>query len=106
MGDYTLQLKLIHGFSNKTRYHILQILKNGEVNVTDLIEQVASSQSSVSQHLACLKDCGLIQKRAEGKFFFYSITSSKIIQLMDLLDDTVADFHWDGESIECNHHMI
>lgn len=105
MKDYTLQLKLLHGLSNKTRYQILQVLRSGEVNVTELIEQVDGSQSSVSQHLACLRECGLIRKRMEGKYYFYTITTPKIIQLMDFLDETVQDFHWDGEVIECKHHM-
>ncbi|ETC91206.1 TPA: ArsR/SmtB family transcription factor [Enterococcus faecalis] len=104
-NDFTLQLKLIHGFSNKTRYKILHSLKDGEQNVTDLIKRVGSSQSSISQHLACLRDCGLIEKRMEGKYYFYSITTPKIIKLMNVLDDMIKDFEWTDESIECEHHM-
>ncbi|MGM0172944.1 ArsR/SmtB family transcription factor [Enterococcus sp. DIV0800] len=104
-NDYFLQLKLIHGLSNKTRYSILQALKKGEQNVTDLIVQVGGSQSSISQHLACLRECGLIEKRMEGKYCFYSMTTSKIIQLMDILDETIQDFEWvDEENIVCKHH--
>ncbi|MFS1052458.1 ArsR/SmtB family transcription factor [Enterococcus casseliflavus] len=105
-NDFTMQLKLIHGFSNKTRYNILHVLKNGEQNVTDLLEKVGGSQSNISQHLACLRDCGLIEKRMEGKYYYYSIATPKIIQLMDVLDETILDFEWTGESIECKHHMV
>ncbi|EPH72109.1 ArsR/SmtB family transcription factor [Enterococcus faecalis] len=105
-NDFSMQLKLIHGFSNKTRYNILRILKNGEQNVTDLLEQIGGSQSNISQHLACLRDCGLIEKRMERKYYYYSITTPKIIQLMDVLDETIQDFEWTGESIECKHHMV
>ncbi|MFD2728059.1 ArsR/SmtB family transcription factor [Enterococcus camelliae] len=105
--NYTLQLKLLHGFSNRIRYAILMSLKNGEQNVTDLIETVGGSQSSVSQHLACLRDCGLIEKRNEGKYYFYRLTTPKIVQLLDLLNETISDFHWDEatEILKCKHHM-
>lgn len=107
MADYTLQLKLLHGFSNKIRYSILMALKNGEQNVTDLIAEVGGSQSAVSQHLACLKGCGLIEKRTEGKFCYYRITSPKIVEMLDLINGAISDFHWDADSdsVKCDHHM-
>lgn len=103
--DYSMQLKLVHGFSNKTRYNILMTLKDGEKNVTDILTLVGGSQSSISQHLACLKDCGLIDSRSEGKFIFYRITTTKIVSLLDIINDTSEDFSWNESSIECNHHM-
>ncbi|MFD1670869.1 ArsR/SmtB family transcription factor [Agrilactobacillus yilanensis] len=105
--DYTLQLKLLHGFSNKIRYRILMVLKDGERNVSDLVTLVGGSQSAVSQHLACLKDCGLIEKRLEGKFYFYRLTSPQIPLLLDLLNESSHDFHWDEQSevVKCEHHM-
>lgn len=105
--NYNLQLKLLHGFSNKIRYHILMLLKDGEKNVTELTTAIGASQSAVSQHLACLKDCGLIDKRLEGKFYFYHLTAPSIVQILDLLNQSSHDFHWNPETelVQCKHHM-
>lgn len=107
MENTILQMKLLHGLSNNIRYNILMILKDGEQNVTDLVKIVGGSQSAVSQHLACLRDCGLIVKRTEGKFYFYRLTTLKIIKILDLLNETINDFHWDEEFevVKCHHHI-
>lgn len=102
---HTLQLKLLHGLSNKTRYAILKALIDGEKNVTELVEAVGGTQSNLSQHLACLADCGLVHKRGEGKYFYYRISTPKIVELIELLERAVVDFDWDGETIECKSHM-
>lgn len=105
--NYTLQLKLLHGFANKTRYQILMALKAGEQNVSTLVAHTDVSQSAVSQHLACLKGCGLIESRLEGKFYYYRLTSPRIIAILNLLNESSHDFHWDEttETIQCKHHM-
>ncbi|GAF41525.1 hypothetical protein FC83_GL000063 [Agrilactobacillus composti DSM 18527 = JCM 14202] len=106
MNTYTLQLKLVHGFSNPIRYGILMALKTGEQNVSALVDAVDASQSAVSQHLSCLRECGLIEKRIDGKYCYYRLTSPKISQLLDLLNDAIGDFHWDeADNVVCHHHM-
>lgn len=105
--DYVLQLKLLHGFANQTRYQILMALKDGEQNVSELVTQSNVSQSAVSQHLACLRDCGLIERRLAGKFYYYRLTSPNIVTILNLLNESIHDFHWDEntETIQCKHHM-
>lgn len=105
--DVTLQMKLLHGLNNKIRYQILCALQENEKNVSELIEVVDGSQSVVSQHLACLRDCGLIEKRVEGKYAFYRLATPKITLLIQQLEKTMEDFYWDSESdtVMCHHHM-
>lgn len=103
--DYTSQLKLVHGFSNETRYAILTTLKNGEKNASDLLESIGGTQSNLSQHLTCLRNCGLIVKRNEGKYNFYSISNPKIISLLDLIEETTKEFHWNNQDSDCLFHM-
>nr|WP_218848997.1 metalloregulator ArsR/SmtB family transcription factor [Nocardioides perillae] len=65
---------LFHGFSDPTRLAILRHLALGEHRVTDLVAHVGLAQSTVSQHLACLRDCGLVTSRPVGRASLWSLT--------------------------------
>lgn len=58
---------LFHSFSDPSRLVILQHLQLGEHRVVDLTEHLGLSQSTVSKHLASLKDTGLVVSRPEGQ---------------------------------------
>ena len=57
-------------------------LAAGEARVVDLTGELGLAQSTVSKHLACLRGCGLVDYRAEGRQSFYALTRP---ELMDLL---------------------
>ncbi len=65
---------LFHGFSDPSRLAILRHLALGEHRVTDLTAHLGLAQSTVSQHLACLRDCGLVTSRPEGRASIFSLT--------------------------------
>ena len=65
---------LFHGFSDRSRLVILQHLLLGEHRVVELTEHLGLAQSTVSKHLACLKDCGLVVSRPEGRASVFSVT--------------------------------
>lgn len=73
---------MFHGFSDPSRLVILQHLSLGEHRVVDLTEHLGLAQSTVSKHLACLRDCGLITSRAEGRASMFRLTHPEA--LMDL----------------------
>jgi len=75
---------LFHGFSDPSRLAILRHLALGEHRVTDLTAHIGLAQSTVSKHLACLKDCGLVTSRPEGRASMFSLTHP------DALDDLFA----------------
>jgi DNA-binding transcriptional ArsR family regulator len=65
---------LFHGFSDRSRLVILQHLLLGEHKVVELTEHLGLAQSTVSKHLACLKDCGLVSSRPQGRASVFSAT--------------------------------
>ncbi|CAN7247140.1 ArsR/SmtB family transcription factor [Knoellia sp. LjRoot47] len=73
---------LFHGFSDPSRIAILQHLTLGEHRVVDLTAHVGLAQSTVSKHLACLRDCGLVTARPKGRATVYSLNHAEA--LMDL----------------------
>lgn len=64
---------LFHGFSDRSRLAIVQHLMLGEHRVVDLVRHLGLAQSTVSQHLACLVDCGIADVRAQGRASVYSL---------------------------------
>ncbi|MGL5861907.1 MAG: ArsR/SmtB family transcription factor [Phycicoccus sp.] len=73
---------LFRGFGDPSRIAILQHLALGEHRVVDLTAHLGLAQSTVSKHLACLRDCGLVTSRAEGRASVYSLGHAAA--LMDL----------------------
>lgn len=80
--DLAPAVALFHGLSDPTRLAILHRLTDGEARVVDLTNILGAAQSTVSAHLACLRECGLVTGRPQGRQMFYSLTRP---ELMDLL---------------------
>lgn len=74
---------LFRGFNDPSRLAILRHLALGEHRVIDLTQHLGLAQSTVSQHLACLRDCGLVASRPEGRASVFSLTHPEA--LLDLL---------------------
>lgn len=64
---------LFHGFSDPARLTILLHLLLGEHRVVELTEHLGLAQSTVSKHLACLKDCGLVTSRPQGRASIFEV---------------------------------
>jgi DNA-binding transcriptional ArsR family regulator len=56
--------------------------EGGERRVTDVQDDVGSSQGNISGHLACLKDCGLFADRPEGRAVWYRIAEPEVISVI------------------------
>lgn len=64
---------LFHGLGDGSRLMIVQHLSLGEHRVVELTEHLGLAQSTVSKHLACLLDCGLVTVRSQGRASMYSL---------------------------------
>ena len=85
-----LGAKLFRGLGDPTRLAILQVLASGERRVTDLVHEVGSSQANVSGHLACLKDCGLVADRPQGRATYYSLASDELFDVLRAAETLLA----------------
>lgn len=75
-------VSLFHSLSDPTRLAIVQRLAAGEARVSDLTGGLGLAQSTVSAHVACLRDCGLVEGRPEGRQVFYSLTRPELLDLL------------------------
>ena len=82
---------LLNGFSDRSRLAIVQHLIQGEHRVVDLTGHLGLAQSTVSRHLACLLDCGIVQVRAEGRASMYSLAHPEAtLQLLAAAEQLLA----------------
>ena len=88
-ADLALAAKLFRSLGDPMRLAILQVLAGGEKRVTDLVAEVGSSQANVSGHLACLKDCGLISDRPQGRAVYYALDSPALFALLRSAEDVL-----------------
>lgn len=86
-----LQAKLFRGFADPSRLALLMALRGGERTVGDLVQATRFSQSNVSNHLGCLRDCGLVAVRQQGRFAFYTLSDPRVGQLLALADELLGE---------------
>ncbi|MEK4554389.1 ArsR/SmtB family transcription factor [Jeotgalicoccus sp. FSL K6-3177] len=103
MATIDKKVEFLHGFSHKTRIEILYYLIEKERSVSQILTAVDTSQSSVSQHIACLKGCGLISGRQEGKYIYYQLRNDKIKELLLNIDDVIKYL---PSNANCQNHIV
>ena len=74
---------MFRSLGDPARLAILRHLAVGEHNVKDLTAHLCLAQSTVSAHLACLRDCGLVTFRAQGRATLWSLAAS--LEILDVL---------------------
>ena|SRR5687767_7118945 len=75
--------KIFQALADPSRRAIFESLTRGEVAVKDLTARFAISQPAISQHLATLKDAGLVNGRREGRCVYYRVEPEGIRPLID-----------------------
>ena len=84
--------KLFDGFADPTRMSILALLaREGEMSVSELVEAVVASQPRMSVHLQYLAWCGYVMGRREGQRVYYSITDERVLKILRLGEELLAD---------------
>ena len=86
-----LHAKLFRGFADPSRLSILNALRNGARTVSDIVHATGLTQSNVSNHLGCLRDCGLVTAQQEGRFVYYALSDTRVGQLLRLAEELLAD---------------
>jgi DNA-binding transcriptional ArsR family regulator len=82
---------LFHGFSDPSRLAILRHLALGEHRVVDLTQHLGLAQSTVSKHLACLRDCGLVTSRPEGRASMFALNhTDTVLELLAAAERLLA----------------
>jgi DNA-binding transcriptional ArsR family regulator len=86
-----LQAKLFRGFADPSRLGILVALRNGPLTVSEIVEATHLSQPNVSNHLGCLRDCGLVTAEQQGRYVTYHLSDDRVGELLALTESLLAD---------------
>ena len=90
-GDLiTAREHLFKALGDRTRLEIIEMLREfGEMSVTDIQIKLGKEQNLISHHLSCLKNCGIVKSKKNGKSVIYSIRDKRISKLLAITDEHV-----------------
>jgi DNA-binding transcriptional ArsR family regulator len=81
---------LFRSLGDPARLAIVQRLAAGPARVTDLTSQLGLAQSTISGHLTCLRDCGLVTARPEGRATVHSLAQPALLDLLAAAEGVLA----------------
>ncbi len=83
--------KLFNGLADLSRLAIVEVLRDGPLRVGEIVTATGLSQSNASNHLACLHDCGLVEREQQGRYVSYHLSDDRVAGLLGLADGLLAD---------------
>ena len=75
----------LKAMSHPLRLKILCTLGDKEISVQDIVECVGTSQSNISQHLAILRDKGILDSRKDANRVYYRVGDERTLRLIDMM---------------------
>ncbi len=84
-------VNLLKGLANESRLMIMCVLAEGEVSVGQLNSRIKLSQSALSQHLAVLREQGLVKTRRESQTIYYRLAETPAMNVIELLHDVYCE---------------
>ena len=88
---YELHASICQTLANPKRLEVIDRLRDGEHSVTELAEAMKISQANLSQHLAVMRQKGIVATRREGLNVFYRLSNPKIIKACDLMRQVLLE---------------
>ena len=85
--DIQQAAQAIKAIAHPLRLKILCVLGGQEISVQDIVEQVGTSQSNISQHLAILRDKGVLATRRDANRVYYRIDDLRTLKLIGMMRD-------------------
>jgi ArsR family transcriptional regulator len=96
---FELHAEVCKTLSHPKRLEILSILRSEELMAGDIVRRMNAPKANVSQHLALMRNAGILEARREGVNIYYRISSPKVIQACDLMREVLIDNHAKKEKL-------
>jgi ArsR family transcriptional regulator len=84
------QAQVCKTFSNAKRLEVLNLLKEGEMTVSDITRALGTTKANTSQHLTVMRMRGILKTRRDGTNIYYRIANEKLINACSLMQDALA----------------
>jgi ArsR family transcriptional regulator, cadmium/lead-responsive transcriptional repressor len=89
--ELELKAKLFRGFADPSRLSILETLRVQPLNVGEIAQATGLNQPNISNHLGCLRDCGLVMSEQRGRYTYYRLADDRIDSLLSLAEELLSD---------------
>ncbi len=98
---YTYHAEMCQVFSHPKRLEVINVLRDGEMSVTELAQRLELTAGNLSQHLSLMKDRHILISRKEGNMVFYRILNPKLIRCFDMMREMLFEqIRQDAELLE------
>ena len=97
-----VKAKFFRGLADLSRLRILEVLRDGPRNASDLARAAGLTASNASMHLDCLYCCGLVDRRRQGRFISYRIKSRHVRDLLTRVDGVLKDV--EDQILDCERY--
>lgn len=91
LGRHEVLATFFQGLSDPTRMRIVELLADRPRTVTELVEETGLAQGRLSSHLSCLRWCGYVEARAEGRFNRYRLIDERVREIVRLGEEIIRD---------------
>jgi len=88
-----VKAKLFRGLADRSRLSILEALRSGPKNVSEVVAITGLSQPNTSTHLNCLWCCGLVDKEVRGRHSIYRIKSRRFERVLEAAEAVLEEVH-------------
>lgn len=94
MGDQQIEeaSRAMKAMSHPLRLKIVCVLGDQEVSVQDIVDQVGTSQSNISQHLAMMREKGVLRTRKDANRVFYRLADVRMLDVIARVRDVFCGF--------------
>ena len=88
---YQLHASVCKGFADPKRLILINALRDGELSVSELCEVTGIQQTNASQHLAILRDMGILISRKDANRVYYRIEDPRNLKLISMMREVFCD---------------
>jgi ArsR family transcriptional regulator len=86
-----LAARSLRAMGHPLRLKILCVLGDREISVQDIVDTVGTSQSNISQHLAILREKGVLKTRRDANRVFYRVGDVRVLQLIEMMREVFCE---------------
>lgn len=84
--------RAMKAMSHPLRLKIISVLGDQEVSVQDIVQQVGTSQSNISQHLAIMRDKGVLRTRKDANRVYYRVGDIRTLEVLEMMREVFCGF--------------
>lgn len=90
---FELHAEVCKTLASPKRLEILNLLRDGEMSVSEIVKETHLAKANVSQHLAVMRRTGIVDTRRSGVNIYYRIANQKVTRACDLMREVLIEHH-------------